>query len=350
VSKAASWLLLAALSLAVSRLLQAGGVPGAILLGPMLCGMAFGVGGAKVRLPRPLFVMGQGVLGCLIAHSITATFLGQIAQSWPGMALSVAATVVASGLVGWVLARYGLLPASSVAWGASPGAASAQVAMAAENGADARLVAFMQYLRVICVVATASLASTWLAGAAAPAPNRVPVPVASDALDPLGLAVTLAVALGGSWLGQRLRVPTGGLLVPLVIGAVLNATGSVPISPPDWLLVAAYAGIGWYIGLQFERETLLRSLAAVPQLLLASFAVIALCSVSAWLLTRFEGTDPLTAFLATTPGGIDSVAVIALHGGADTPYIVAVQTLRLLVVLVTGGPIARWIIRTNAGR
>lgn len=349
-SKAASWLLLAALSLAVSRLLQAGAVPGAILLGPIMCGMALGVGGATVRLPRPLFVMAQGVLGCLIAHSVTATFLGEVARSWPGMALAVAATVVASGGVGWLLARFGSLPASSVAWGASPGAASAQVAMAAETGADVRLVAFMQYLRVICVVATASLVSTWLAGADAAVPGRVPAPTAPEALDPLGLGVTLAVAVGGSWLGQRLRVPTGGLLVPLVLGAVLNATGAVSISPPEWLLVAAYAGIGWYIGLQFERETLMRSLAAVPQLLLASFAVIALCCVSAWLLTRFEGTDPLTAFLATTPGGIDSVAVIALHGGADTPYIVAVQTLRLLVVLVTGGPIARWIMRSNAGR
>ena len=39
--------------------------------------------------------------------------------------------------------------------GGSAGAASAMVVMAEAFGADARLVAFMQYLRVVCVVAVA---------------------------------------------------------------------------------------------------------------------------------------------------------------------------------------------------
>ena len=41
-----------------------------------------------------------------------------------------------------------MLPGTTAVWGSSPGAATAMVLMAEAFGADARLVAFMQYLRV----------------------------------------------------------------------------------------------------------------------------------------------------------------------------------------------------------
>ena len=96
--------------------------------------------------------------------------------------------------------------------------------------------------------------------------------------------------------------------------------------------------IGWYIGLQFERATVGRSLRALPEIVAAAVAVIALCGAAAWILSRFEGYDAFTAFLATSPGGIDSIAIIALDGGADTAFVMALQTLRILLVILTGPP------------
>jgi hypothetical protein len=40
----------------------------------------------------------------------------------------------------------------------------------------------------------------------------------------------------------------------------------------------------------------------------------------------------LTAYLATSPGGLDSVAIIAVGTHSDVSFVLAVQTLRLLVV------------------
>ena len=50
-----------------------------------------------------------------------------------------------------------MLPGTTAVWGSSPGAATAMVLMADAFGADARLVAFMQYLRVIFVSMAAAL-------------------------------------------------------------------------------------------------------------------------------------------------------------------------------------------------
>jgi membrane AbrB-like protein len=217
-------------------------------------------------------------------------------------------------------------------------------AMAEEYGADPRLVAFMQYVRVICVVLTATLVSRLLMGSEA---SPLPPQAAPDSFGPLlPLAVTILIAFGGSWLGGRLRIPAGGLMMPMVIGAVLNATGLMAITLPPWLLAAAYMVIGWYVGLQFNRATLRHSIFALPQVVLGSLGMIALCGGSAWLLTAFGRTDALTAFLATSPGGIDSVAIIAVGGHADIAFVLALQTLRLLVVLFVGPRLAKWIART----
>ena len=60
-----------------------------------------------------------------------------------------------------------------------------------------------------------------------------------------------------------------------------------------------------------------------------------------------SGTDQLTAYLATSPGGLDTIAIIAVGSTADVPFVLAMQTLRLILVVVTGPPLARLIARAS---
>ncbi len=71
------------------------------------------------------------------------------------MLIILLSTLAISALTGWLLVRYSSLPGATGAWGSSPGGASAMVVMAQEYGADVRLVALMQYLRVLFVVGAA---------------------------------------------------------------------------------------------------------------------------------------------------------------------------------------------------
>ena len=63
------------------------------------------------------------------------------------------------------------------------------------------------------------------------------------------------------------------------------------------------------------------------------------------LLHVFAGIDPLTAYLATSPGGADSVAIIAASSHVDVPFVMALQTGRFLVVLLIGPRLARFVAR-----
>ncbi len=117
------WLALLGASLGLALLLEEAAFPAALLLGPMLCAIGFGVAGSDLRLPRWAFVGAQAVIGCLVARALTASILISIADDWAVMLLIVSTTVVAGALVGWVLVKFGALPGTTAAWGSSPGAA-----------------------------------------------------------------------------------------------------------------------------------------------------------------------------------------------------------------------------------
>jgi uncharacterized protein len=57
------------------------------------------------------------------------------------------------------MSRFRIIPGTTAVWGMLPGGATVMMLMAEAYGADSRLVAFMQYLRVVMVAAAASVVS-----------------------------------------------------------------------------------------------------------------------------------------------------------------------------------------------
>ena len=338
------WLALIALSLPLTAALEWAAFPAALLLGPMIAAITFGVSGISLRLPRGIFIGAQAIIGCLIARALTAGILVSITHDWATMLLIVLTTVVAGGIVGWVLIKLDALPRTTAAWGSCPGAAAAMIAMAEEVGADIQLVAFMQYLRVVIVVLSVPVVSRLFLGLE-PLPGALPQLTTLLPVALLPFVETLAIAAAGVLIARRLRIPGGALLVPMVIGAVLHTSGVVDITLTPWLIAAAYAAFGWSVGLGFTRTVFLHALRAIPQLLLSTLMLIGLCAVSAWLLTVLLHTDPLTAYLATSPGGLGPIAIMALASHADIPFVMAIQILRVFIVILTGPQIARLICR-----
>jgi len=342
------WAALLALSLVLTIAFEATGVPAGRLLGPMVAGIAVAVLGLEVAVPQAWFLAAQGVIGCMIARGVPASMASTAAERWPVFLLGVlAVTVLANGL-GLLLSRWKMMPGDTAIWGFSPGAASAMMILAQDHGSDVRLVAFMQYLRVVCVTLAASLVARWWLGDTAPAVPHAPAAAADILQAPAswaGFAATLVVALGGAALGARLRLPAGGMLLPMVAGIVLQDVLHVPIELPALLLSAAYAAMGWTIGTRFNRPVLAIALRSLPTMLAAVIVLIAACGVLAAALVRWADVDPLTAYLATSPGGADAVAIIAAGTPVDLPFVLTMQVLRLLFVMATGPAIARMLAR-----
>jgi len=102
---------------------------------------------------------------------------------------------------------------------------------------------------------------------------------------------------------------------------------------------------GRSIGLRFSREIVIYAARVFPKIAASTLTLIALCGCLAALLHLIVGTDPLTAYLATSPGGADSVAIIAASSQVDMPFVMAMQMARFIIVLLVGPALAKAVAR-----
>jgi membrane AbrB-like protein len=321
---------------------EAAGLPAALLLGPMIAGIVLATNGGSIRMPRRPAQVAQAVIGCLVARAITGDIVLAFLSDWPLFLGVVLAIVATSSAIGWTMGRCEVMPGTTAVWGTAPGAASVMMVLAGAFGADARLVAFMQYARVVCVAGLASVvARIWVGPTAATTAHVDWFPAM-----PWGdFAATFAVAAAGIAAGIGLRITGGPLLVPMVLGAIVEASGVAHLILPPWLLALSYAVLGWSVGLGFTRAILAHARRTLTQVLLSILAMVAVSGALAFILVRTAGIDPLTAYLATTPGGMDTVAVIAASSPVDVSFVMALQTVRFVIVLFAGPPLARFIAR-----
>lgn len=334
------WAILLSVSAAISVAFELLHLPAALLLGPMLAAILLGINGQAVAMPRPIFMMAQGVVGTLMARAMPPTVLGEILAAWPVILIGVASVVLTANVIGYALARFGILPGTTAVWGASPGAATAMVIMAEAYGGDTRLVAVMQYLRVLIVATMASLAArfylnTTLTGGTAAA--------WFPPVHWMNFLATLAVIGAGLVLSRVFRLTTGAMILPMLFAIGLQGAGVLAVELPPVLLAVSYAICGWAIGSRFNREILAYAARALPTILLAIVVLVAICAIYASVLASVTGVDFLTAYLATSPGGADSVAIIAASSNVDMSFVMAMQTMRFFMVLFTGPATARFI-------
>lgn len=343
-AKPAQWLTLVPLTLVLIVLLELVHLPAALLIGSLVAGIVAGVNGATVRVPRLAFASAQAIIGCLIAGSISLGIFSTLAEGWVLVLAVVLATLAASSLLGWLISRLDILPGTTGVWGAAPGASTAMVLMAGAFGADQRLVAFMQYLRVVIVtIAAAVVARLWVdrSGVAEPAIVWFPP------LDWPAFGLTLVVAAVGGFAGRMVRLPSPFFLGAFILGGIVHLGFGQAMQIPEWLLAVSYVAIGWTIGLNFTIHTVRHATRALPPIIASILALMAFCGLMAWLIVLMFDVDPLTAYLATSPGGMDSVAIIAAASDrVDLSFVMALQAARFLVVLLAGPSISRLVART----
>ncbi|MFO1085375.1 MAG: AbrB family transcriptional regulator [Reyranellaceae bacterium] len=335
-----AWSALIALSAALGALLFWLHAPAALMLGPLIAAIVVAAAGGRVRFPLTPFVLAQGMIGCLIAKMVPLSIMGDILAHWQMFTAAVLFVVAASSFLGWLMTRLQVLPGTTGLWGMSPGAASVMTIMAESYGADIRLVAVMQYLRIVMVAGVAALVAKLFGVGTAHGAQEV---VWFPKLDWLAFGETLGLAILGPLIARWLRIPAGAFLVPLVAGIFLTHFGLMTLELPAWLMAISYTLVGWNIGLRFTRPLLIHAARALPRIIGSMAVLIALCGGVAAMLVYGAGIDPLTAYLATSPGGSDSIAIIAASTNVDVSFVMAMQTVRMIAVLFLAPILTRFI-------
>src|SRR4051812_40019401 len=220
-------------------------MPSPTLFSALLVGLAAALAfpRAGLELPRWSFIAAQALVGVTIGAYLRSDALKALAGSWLPVLIVSAATLGLSIGTGWALARWTELDRPTATLGMIAGGASGIVTMADELGADDRLVAFMQYVRVLVVVLLTPLLIAIFGGGASQATANGP---GAFATPKDWLFVALIAPLGA--LGARaLRIPAGTLLGPMLVSGALTLAG-VSFAMPPALRELAFALIGVQVG------------------------------------------------------------------------------------------------------
>ncbi|UJA19429.1 AbrB family transcriptional regulator [Thermoleophilia bacterium SCSIO 60948] len=342
------WIAIGVVSVAAGIALDAVGLPSSLLLAALFVGLAVALSPLRSPvMPAGVFRASQAMAGVALGTYLQEDSLVALADSWLAVALVSLATLGASLLAGVVLARTTSLDAPTAALGSIAGGASGIVGMAGELGADDRTVAFMQYLRVLIVVAVTPLGIALLFGDV----DVGSAPQADLLGDPLDWPIAAALAAAGAFAAMRLRVTAGVLLGPMVLTGIVVLTGlGGGFDVPAILSQAAFGLIGLQVGLGFTPQAVrdLRRVAA-PTLAMIGFLIVVCFGFAAALAATTHATL-LDSYLATTPGGLYAVVAVAFGSGADTTFIVGVQSLRVIAMVLLAPIAVRWTLRRVRAR
>ncbi|GAA4841090.1 AbrB family transcriptional regulator [Actinomycetospora corticicola] len=333
------WTVLAAVTLLITLVLQAVGVPSAALFAGLGAATVLALLGLGPRTVSRLAVGGaQAVIGVVIGLLARPDTLAAVASQWLPVLLVSLGTLAASMGAGLLLGvQRGVSPLTGML-ALTAGGASGLTAIARDIGGDERIVSVIQYLRVGLVTATMPVVAAVVFGA-----SHVGSGGSEEGTAPwyVGLALVAVCSLA-AWPAEKLKVPAGALLGPMVVAIVLSVAGlTFGGSAPDLLVDVAYAVIGWQAGVRFTREAVRTVLRVLPLATALILLIMGVCAALGLLLSAVAGVSPLEGYLATNPGGIYAVLATAISAGGDVTFVVAVQVVRVILMLLVAPALAR---------
>ncbi|MCW2967968.1 MAG: rane protein AbrB duplication [Solirubrobacteraceae bacterium] len=349
-ARAAAWVGAGALTAGLAWASGKAGLPSPSLFAALLVGLAIALTAPeRLAVGRAPFVAAQAVTGVLLGTYLRSSSLTALGDAWLPVTIVSLATLAFCLAAGVALARFTELDPPTAALGSVAGGASGIVTMAEDLGADDRLVAFMQYARVLVVV----LITPLLSAVAFPGHNAGLVAIGCGPYlgTVAGWPLTFAVAAVGGILGLRVRLPAAVLLGPMILSGVLTlAWPGLGVAVPPIARDVGFALIGLQVGLKFTVETIRQVGRLLIPVLVSIVALLIGCFGLALVLHWTASVSLLDGYLATTPGGLYAVLAIAVGAGSDTTFVVAVQGLRLLVMVLLAPVAVRWLLRSRAAR
>src|SRR4051794_28122130 len=221
----APWIILGALTAVLAVGLGTAGMASPTLFAALVVGLvaALALPSARLELPAYAFVAAQALVGVTIGAYLRSDALRALAGAWLPVLVVSAATLGLSVATGWALARWTELDRPTATLGMIAGGASGIVTMAGDLDADDRLVAFMQYMRVLVVVLlTPLLIAVFGGGGGGGAPQRGGLGAFATPRDWL---ITLAIAPLASIAARATRLPAGMLLGPMLVAGAVTLAG-----------------------------------------------------------------------------------------------------------------------------
>lgn len=302
------------------------GAPAPFLVGSSLSVTCLGLYGVPVNIPKHLRDACFAIIGMTMGAGVTPEVV-QTAKQWPLSFVVLAISLLVIILVcRRLLAVFWRFDAMTSLLSVVPGHLSYVLGLSADTKGDLATISVIQSLRVLSLTILVPFAVVLLGfetGA-----FGMTITIMSPAM--FALSIIMAFSLG--FVLNRLRLPAAYLLGGLIWSTGSHITGTIEGTVSSWVAIPAFITMGALIGTRFFGVTvalLKRAFLAGVAVTLAAFCIAA---IAAWIVSLFIDAPLSHLLIAFAPGGVETMAAMAVSMNADPAFVAAHHVMRLFIL------------------
>lgn len=298
------------------------------------------IAGQHVLLPQSFRLVTVPVIGVMLGSGFTPEVAQMMVVWWPsvlGLFVFVMASVVS---VYVVYRRFFGFDRPTAYFASIPGGVIESAVLGESAGGDARTISLIHFCRILLAVLCIPMAFRLVFG-----------PVGSQAVGASAFETALSIGdvlwligagVSGFYLGRLSRLPGAAISGPMIMSAIIHATGLTEAHPPTLIVIAAQIVLGSALGSRFLGYPLSR-VAYGMRAAFAGFAImVGYAVVIAMVMQHLVPEDIPGLLLAYAPGGLAEMSLIALSLQLSVPFVAAHHIARIIIAVMIPAYIYKW--------
>lgn len=301
------------------------------MLGAMFLVMVSAIMGADLSAPAKLRGVMVPILGVMLGSGFSPALFSNAADWAVTLAILPFFILTAFGVAYIIYRRVGRYDPVTAFYSSAPGGLTDMILMGTEAGGEERRIAMAHAGRIFMVVTLVVLFYTLILGVETTGDSRPFVTFADVGLR--DLAILIACAVFGAYLGPKIGLPAPTILGPMILSGLVHLSGLTHAAPPTVAVNATQLVMGTVIGCRFAGAA---SRDVLKDLCLSLFVASAMLLVAvpiAFAVTSLTGIDIRETFLSFSPGGLPEMSILALSLDADIAYIATMHIIRIVLVI-----------------
>lgn len=284
--------------------------------------------------------VGQMLVGLMVGFAIQASDWSSLVVQLPLFLLLTSCLLAGGAAIGVLYARLSQVDCLTGILATTPGNVAIMASVAADYGKNPALVSFTQLLRFTAVTSLIPLLAQTNHHADLNHALQSLLPTTNQMQGSylLWLVGLLAIAWGSIQVGKHLKIPVPGLMCPLLVGSLFEATVTIlplvpPVAfqPPSGFNVLGQILLGITIGEYWGQNPRL-SKSAIAHGALSAGLMTLMGLVTAGIAMMITPWDWLTCLLITSPGGSPEMIWMALVLDRNVELVTAGHLVRLIVL------------------
>lgn len=313
-------------------------VPGGMLVGAIIGAAVLNIAAGSAVMTVSAKVFAQIAAGAFIGCSVQREDVRQFRRLLKPAVINLSCMLALNLLVGFLIWTVSSrLDFVTAMFSAVPGGISDIPIIAEDMGANAPQVAVMQFVRLLVGIGIFPGLIQWVtrkesAETEKTIPEQDVFPQTKKKENLVPVVRTLLVASAAGIVGKMLGIPAGTLVFAM-LGVIALKLKGIQTYLPMWMKRLAQLLSGAYIGCRLSYPDVLEMRHLVLPMVLLLVGYTANCFLVGGLLHRFCGMSRREGMLVATPAGATDMALISADLGVESPDLVVLQIIRLIVVV-----------------